>query len=128
MTNKRTNFEEIANIALLYREKYEGTTMLNYEKVVDYYNQINTNLYIMGTISKERKIKNINDNIYFIALDENNNKYLVIDPKTNLKEAWSKYFDNLPLDILMASKLYNSLSTIGIKLTEQETYQKKRQK
>ena len=107
------NFNMSANIALLYRYMYEGTNMISYDVAVDYYKCINDNLDNMGSHIDNNSYY-INDDIYFMAINENNDRYLVIKPNVNINKAWSKYIGNLSLNVLTASRMYNSFEKLGI--------------
>ncbi len=107
------SFNMSANIALLYRYMYEGTNMISYDVAVDYYKCINDNLDNMGSYIDNNSYY-INDDIYFMAINEDNDRYLVIKPNVNINKAWSKYIGNLSLNVLTASRMYNSFEKLGI--------------
>ena len=113
---KRTYMSDITAMALLYRKEYCGTTMILYDKVIEFDRVINENLEEMNSSCGIglRCVSEDTTNLYFMATDEEGRLYAVIDPNANLRRAWDWHIVLLPSDVIKASYRDNALNVIGL--------------
>lgn len=116
---KRTNFSDIAAMALLFNYDANSlTTMISYEKVNKFDEIINQNLDEMNSKISSPLFIEDDSELYFRATDEDGKTYLVISPNADIESARSYHIGTLPIDIILAAEKDNALATIGLKLID----------
>ena len=115
---KRTKFEDVASMALIYTNRAFGNKMISYDKVEEFDKVINENLDNMNSEINPSLFYDEESKLYFHATDENGKLYLVIDPRADLKLAQSYHIGCLPIDVIVASQMENALSIIGLQLVD----------
>lgn len=115
---KRTNISDITVMALLYRRRSVGTTMLSYDRINEFDRIINQNLDAMqSTCSRNLRYSyEVNSETYHNGLSENGTNYAILVPNVNLDKSWERHINRLPIDVITASQMENALSVIGLKI------------
>lgn len=113
---KRTYMSDITAMALLFRKEYCGTSMILYDKVKEFDRIINE--YLENKNSScgigVRCISEDTSSMYFMATDEEDKLYAVINPTADLKKAWDWHVNLLPSDVLSVAYEENALNAIGL--------------
>ena len=122
---KRTKFEDIASMALIYTNRATGNKMISYDKVEKFDKTINENLDNMNSKINPSLFYDEESKLYFHATDENGKLYLVIDPSADIKVAQDYHIGCLPIDIVVASQMENALNIIGLQLVDGVLVKKK---
>lgn len=122
---KRTKFEDIASMALIYTNRATGNKMISYDKVEKFDKIINENLDNMNSKINPSLFYDEESKLYFHANDENGKLYLVIDPSVDIKVAQDYHIGCLPIDIVVASQMENALNIIGLQLVDGVLVKKK---
>lgn len=115
---KRTYFEDIASIALLYNYQATARMLLSYDKIKEYDEIINNNLDKMNSNINYINSLDNSKSIYFYSKDENDKEYLILKPYFDFEKARYEYIGCLPLDIIIASQKENALEVIGLELVD----------
>ena len=115
---KRTKFEDIASMALLYTNRVTDNKIISYDKVMVFDRVINENLDAMGSEINPFLSYEEESRLFFTTTDETGKVYLVINPDADLKAAQSYHIGCLPLDVILASQMENALNVIGLQLVD----------
>ncbi len=125
---KKTRFEDVACMALIYMNQATGNKIISYDKVQEFEHIINENLANMNSRDNYSFFyEESHPKLYFIATNEDGKSYLVIDPIIDLEHVQELYIGCLPLDLVVASQKENALEVIGLQLTDGK-FTEKRQK
>lgn len=122
---KRTKFEDIASMALIYTNRVIGNRIISYDKVREFDEIINNNLDDMGSEINPSLFYEEESRLYFHATDENGKVYLVMDPNADIKAAQDYHIGCLPIDVVVASQMENALAVIGLQLNDGVLVKKK---
>lgn len=113
--NKRiVSKNDTTSIALLLTSKKLGIEKLDL-KTIDNYNEIvNKNIEASNILGNIYYSNNIIPPIFDYISDENKRTYVHINKNININEAFSYYFNIIPLGIIIAAEQNNALNVLGL--------------
>ena len=114
-------FEDIVSIALLYIYGQSSAIILPYNKAVDYFHTVKTNLDSKGVIADYQTTHNKSE-YYFIGNDAYGNSYCIINTKSDLSKLLST--GRISGDVMVASQENNALDILGLEFKNGRIMQK----
>ncbi|MBE6160877.1 MAG: hypothetical protein E7158_01475 [Firmicutes bacterium] len=108
-------FEDIVSIALLYIYGQSNAIVLPYNKAVDYFQTVKSNLASRGVIADYQTTNNKSE-YYFVGNDELGNSYCIINAKSDLSKLLST--GRISGDIMIASQENNALEILGLEFKD----------
>lgn len=89
--------------------------MIKYEKIIEYYNMINEIMAENEMQGYYRGFNNpLHEEIFFIGINDENEKYAILNPNIDLKKAWSDVVGRINTNILVAAEREKALEIIGL--------------
>ncbi len=113
--NKRiVSKNDTTSIALLLTSKKLGIEKLDLKTIDNYDEIVNKNIEASNILGNIYYSNNIIPPIFDYISDENKRTYVHINKNININEAFSYYFNIIPLGIIIAAEQNNALNVLGL--------------
>lgn len=120
----RVNFNDIINVALLYRKFYAGSDTLPLNKIYRFKEEVCKNLRGFGNCDLSEigvmDLENSDDKIFFIKLESNNSPQLILKENVDVDKALCSYVYRLPVGVVIATQGSNALNCIDLEKVDDE--------